>query len=84
MGLGLARQGVIVVSRDFLARSWTEKEMVGLVARRGRSSFVWHGVGQREVSRSSAILAGLGGISSEGGLTEVVEEVVRACQPAKK
>lgn len=60
-GLAASRYGIVVLSRAFLRKQWTEYELRGLTAREiegGRRILpIWHGVSKREVLDFSPPLA---------------------------
>jgi len=60
-GLALSRFGVVVLSRAFMSKPWTQHELAGLVTRQigGESRIlpIWHGVSREEVSAFSPTLA---------------------------
>jgi len=60
-GLAEARYGVVVLSRDFLRKGWTEYELRGLTSREiGRDKVIlpiWHNVTREDVLRFSPPLA---------------------------
>ena len=79
-GLSNCEFGVVVLSKDFFEKKWTQAELAGLF---GREDFgtkiipVWHEVGYQEVSCFSPILADRKAITTEGGLQPVVEFILR-------
>jgi len=60
-GLRLSRFGVIILSKDFFAKNWTQYELNGLVSREieGKKVIlpVWHGVTKKEVEHFSPPLS---------------------------
>jgi len=60
-GLRLSRFGVIILSKDFFAKNWTQYELNGLVSREieGKKVIlpVWHGVTKKEVEHFSSPLS---------------------------
>jgi hypothetical protein len=60
-GLRLSRFGVVILSKDFLAKNWPQYELNGLVSREidGKKVIlpVWHGVTKKEVEHFSPPLS---------------------------
>jgi TIR domain len=83
-GLAESRFGVVILSKHFFAKHWTNQELNGLAAIEvgGENVIlpVWHGVTQSDVVRYSPILADRRAITTEEGIERIVaaiEEVVR-------
>ena len=82
-GLAEARFGVVILSKAFFAKNWTQHELDGLTARElGESRKVilpvWHGVGEADVRAYSSPLAGKLGVPSSKGVDHVVREITEA------
>lgn len=82
LGLARSRYGVVVLSPDFLAKEWPQKELDGLVAREDGDSKVilplWHNVTRLDISQYSPTLADKLAAPTSKGLDYVVNEVLRA------
>lgn len=80
-GLSKSRYGVVVLSKNFFAKEWPQKELDGLVAREVDGEKVilpiWHGVTKEEVKSFSPTLAGRLAVSSDKGLDYVINEILR-------
>lgn len=85
-GLGNSRFGVVVLSPDFFTKSWTQRELDGLVQRElceGKVILpVWHNVTQADVLCYSAPLADKLAISTNHGISRLVKEILQAVQPS--
>jgi formylglycine-generating enzyme required for sulfatase activity len=81
-GLAQSRYGVVILSPNFFAKEWPQRELDGLVAREISSGKVilpvWHNVTWEDVSRFSPTLADKLAVSTTKGLDAVVEEILRA------
>lgn len=81
-GLGSSRSGIVVLSPAFFRKTWTKRELNGLLARvnddaTGNVLPIWHGVTQQDVYGFSPILAGIVGlVTADLGLDEVVERIL--------
>jgi TIR domain-containing protein len=76
-----SRYGVVILSRHFIAKEWTNRELDGLVGRAGHDVKiilpVWHGVSRAEVTAYSATLADLIAVSTDYGIKYVADEICR-------
>ena len=82
ISLANSRYGIVVLSKSFFAKKWPQDELDGLVAKE-RSGVkvilpVWHGVTKEDVENFSPILAGRLAVSTDLGLDNVVNEILRA------
>ena len=86
-GLARSRYGVVVLSPNFFAKRWPQKELDGLMAkeREGQKVIlpIWHDVTDKEVGQFSPILAGRLAASTSEGLDIVVQKLIDAMRPAK-
>lgn len=85
-GLAKSRFGIVVLSKAFLNKQWTQWELDGLVQRYNRSQEgvilpIWHGIGIDEVIDFSPPLADKMAISSERGIDFIVRELLKVIQP---
>jgi hypothetical protein len=83
-GLAFSDYGVVVLSRSFLAKKWTQAELDGLFARetQGRKVIlpVWHNVTVEEVGRDWPLLAGKLAACSDEGVESVAKQILDAVQ----
>jgi hypothetical protein len=81
-GLGRCRFGVIVLSTNFFAKQWPQRELDGLIANEvvGVKVIlpVWHNISAEEVRRASPMLAGRVAAKSSDGLGVVVRQLREA------
>jgi hypothetical protein len=89
-GLSRCRFGVVILSPNFFAKDWPQRELDGLVARETASGQkaiipIWHMVTRLQVAQASPMLADrLAGNSNEGvqSLIKKIKEVLRASASA--
>ena len=84
-GLAKCKYGVVVLSPTFFAKSWTRRELDGLVARetesRNRRNLilpVWHNVSLAQVRKYSPILADRVAINTSIGIPAVATRLAEA------
>lgn len=84
-GLAESKYGIVILSPQFFAKSWPQRELDGLTAREVSSGKtilpVWHNVTREDVEQFSLILADKLGVSTAGGLDNVVREILRVVCP---
>jgi len=84
-GLVRSRFGVVVLSRDFFAKNWTNAELDGLFANemQGKNVIlpVWHNVSKEEVTRYSPMLAGKMAALTNKGVDAVAAEIFSVVRP---
>jgi hypothetical protein len=81
-GLANSRYGIVVLSEHFFAKHWPTQELNGLVTRESKGQKVilpiWHKVTREQVSQYSPILADRVAASTEQGLVNMVQQIMRA------
>ncbi|HEY6551314.1 MAG TPA: toll/interleukin-1 receptor domain-containing protein [Solirubrobacterales bacterium] len=82
-GLAEAKFGLVILSPDFFAKQWPQRELDGLTTREQNNASkiilpVWHRVSATDVTKFSPPLADKRAVSSEKGVTAVVDEIERA------
>jgi hypothetical protein len=81
-GLARSRFGIVVLSPMFFSKEWPQKELDGLVARESNGKKVilpvWHEVDAESMAKYSPMLADRVAVSSESGLTSVVDALLAA------
>lgn len=85
-GLSKSRYGVVILSKHFFQKRWTEWELDGLVQRQLNSSNrliipIWHDVDRKTVLDYSAPLADIVAIQSTKGLELIVAQLLRVLFP---
>ncbi|WP_430414026.1 toll/interleukin-1 receptor domain-containing protein [Parasphingorhabdus sp.] len=85
-GLVNCDYGIVIVSKAFFLKRWTQRELNGLVAREmaGTRTLVlpvWHDVDRDFVLNHSPSLADVYAVSSEIGTTKVIEQLLRTIRP---
>ncbi len=84
-GLAESRYGIVILSPNFFAKAWAQRELDGLTVREvstGKTILpVWHRVTRPEVERFSPILADKLGVSTDRGLDVVVREILNVIRP---
>lgn len=81
-GLANSRYGIVILSPNFFAKEWPQKELDGLASREvpGEKVIlpVWHNITAEQIRKYSPMLAGRIAVSSSRGLEGVVTELLRA------
>ena len=85
-GLSKSRYGVVVLSKHFFQKRWTEWELNGLLQRQLSSSNrliipIWYGVDREAVMEYSPPLADVVAIQSNKGLNRVVAKIIQELFP---
>jgi hypothetical protein len=85
-GLANSRFGIVVLSPAFFRKSWTQRELNGLVAREmheGRELVlpIWHEVDNTEIIKHSPPLADAYAINSASGMESVVNGLLKRLRP---
>lgn len=79
-GLAKSAYGIVVLSKTFFSKNWSQYELDGLVAREmgGRKVIlpIWHGVNRTQVMKYSPPLADKFAANSKSGLARVVRDLV--------
>jgi hypothetical protein len=87
-GLREANLGVVILSRNFFGKKWTQNELDGLFALEEANRKVilpvWHDVGVEEVSSYSPTLAGRLGIRTSEGIPAIVSAIHAAVDAANR
>jgi hypothetical protein len=87
-GIARSRFGIVVISRFFFEKGWTQYELDGLVtmAISGKQVLlpVWHGVSKDEVMRHSPSLADKVALrSADMTVDEIADEIATVVQPTR-
>jgi TIR domain len=81
-GLAASAFGVVILSRDFLAKGWPKRELNGLMAREedGQKVIlpVWHGITKGELTTFSPILADRLAADTAKGIEAVAHDIITA------
>jgi hypothetical protein len=81
-GLAHSAYGVVILSQNFFQKGWPRQELAGLTARQvdGRKVIlpVWHGVDKADILSFSPTLADALAVSTQKGLDNVRDAVLRA------
>lgn len=82
-GLKNSRHGIVILSKSFFLKRWTEYELQSLVDKAMSGSTrailpVWHGVTHDDISAYSHALADLRAVNSSRGIPTIVDEIIRA------
>lgn len=85
-GLSKSRFGIVVFSKHFFSKQWTQYELDGLVSRWINSNSkvivpIWHNIDSDEVSKYSSSLSNIVAIKSDRGIDFVVDEIVKIVFP---
>jgi formylglycine-generating enzyme required for sulfatase activity len=86
-GLAQSRYGVVILSSNFFAKEWPQKELDGLAAREVHGEKVilpvWHNITADQVREYSPTLADRVAVLSDRGLEHVVEKLLRVIKPTE-
>ena len=87
-GLKESKFGVVVLSKAFFSKNWTQYELNGLIAREMQGYKVvlpiWYGVSIKDILNYSPALADKLSIdSSKKGMTEIAKELKKAIEKSK-
>ena len=82
-GLAECKFGVVILSPAFLAKSWTQYELDGLVNREMQAGHklilpVWHDITAQDLSKISPTLAGRIAVKTSDGMHRVVSAIIDA------
>jgi formylglycine-generating enzyme required for sulfatase activity len=87
-GLVQSRYGVVILSPNFFAKEWPQKELDGLAAREVSGEKVilpvWHNITAEQIREYSPTLADRVAVLSDRGLEHVVAELLRVIKPASE
>jgi len=83
-GLGNSRFGVVILSHNFFAKEWPQRELDGLTAleiSKGKVILpIWHGVSHDDVARYSPVLSDRVAVSSEKGVVALADAIVNVAE----
>lgn len=86
-GLKDSQYGIVVLSHQFFAKEWPQKELDGLVTRERNNEKVilpvWLGVGVEDVQQYSPLLADRVAIRAEAGIEKVVDRLLKVLSPER-
>ena len=86
-GLSESKYGIVVLSPNFFAKEWTQKELGALTSRESRGEKIilpiWHNITQKQVEKYSPMLADRVAIISETDIEETVETLYSIISGAK-
>lgn len=82
-GLAESRYGIVILSPNFFAKDWPQKELDALVSREAQSGEtiilpIWHNIDRKTVSKFSALLADRIAVSTSKSLDHVVGAIINA------
>jgi hypothetical protein len=85
-GLAESRFGVVVLSRHFFRKRWTQRELNGLAAREIAEDRrivlpIWHRIDRDEILRHSPPLADVYAVSTAQGMDAVLNELLKRLRP---
>lgn len=86
LGLTRSRFGIVVLSKNFFHKNWTNWELDGLVQRQNNSEYnliipIWHNIDKKEILEYSPSLADKIAIKSSKGLDYVVKQIESIINP---
>ncbi len=80
-GLRTSRFGVVVLSKQFFAKEWPQRELDGILALEIDRKVllpVWHGIGAEQIRQYSPMLAGRYAAQSSEGAAVVADKILAA------
>ena len=84
-GLMDSNFGLVILSKDFFAKRWTEYELQSLIARvvGGEDIIlpIWHNIDQESIKKYSLYLADLKALSSDMGVEALAAEIIKRVRP---
>lgn len=85
-GLAGSRFGLVLLSRNFFAKSWTQHELDGLFAREtmeGRTLVLplWHEIDEREIGKHSPMLADKYALKTSDGIPFIADRLTEMFDP---
>lgn len=84
-GLAQSRYGVVILSHNFFAKHWPQKELDGLVVKEQLGEKVilpvWHNIDKEEVAFYSPTLADIVAVKSSIGIEAVANKIIEAISP---
>lgn len=86
IGLSKSRFGIVILSKNFFNKQWTNWELNGLVQRQNSSDYnliipIWHNIDKSEILEYSPSLADKVAIKSEKGIDYVVQQIESITNP---
>jgi hypothetical protein len=80
-GLMRSRFGVVILSRDFFAKRWPERELRALLTRETQAGRrltlpIWHNISAADVAQYSALLADVVALQTSVGVGRVADDLV--------
>jgi hypothetical protein len=82
-GLANSRYGLVIISHNFIAKDWPQRELNGLFsimkASEHRIIPVWHEISSEEVKKFSPILSDIIAANSSEDIDTVVEKILDVC-----
>lgn len=86
-GLLQSRFGIVVLSKAFFAKQWTQWELDGLVQRHVAENNVilpvWHEISKNEIAAYSPSLANIVAANTASGIDEIVNKLAAVLRPEK-
>ena len=79
-GLGKSTYGIVILSKNFFAKDWPQKELDGLDAkeRDGKKVIlpIWHDVTKEDVEKYSPMLAGRLAVRTQDGVGHIIDKII--------
>src|SRR5688572_2362052 len=84
-GLSKSRFGVVILSKQFFSKTWTQREVSALFSKEESKQKVilpvWHNVDFQDIANFSPLLASKLAVTTKAGLEKVVDEILKAISP---
>ncbi|MBU0655287.1 MAG: toll/interleukin-1 receptor domain-containing protein, partial [Gammaproteobacteria bacterium] len=83
-GISNSRYGIVILSKNFFAKDWPQKELNALVSIETKQDKVilpiWHNLSKKDISIHSPLLADKLAVSSSSGISDLASEIVKVLE----
>lgn len=80
-GLSSSAFGIVIFSPSFIAKTWPQRELNGIVALGGdRLIPLWHNISEQELKLKYPILTDLKAVSTQIGIEGIIREIIRKAE----
>lgn len=83
-GLKGSKYGIVILSKNFFAKDWPQKELDGLTARERNGKKIilpiWHNITKEEIAEYSPTLAGLYAAKTKDGIPKIIDMIMEVLE----
>lgn len=83
-GLKESKYGIVILSHNFFAKDWPQKELDGLTARERNGKKIilpiWHNITKEEIEEYSPTLAGLYAAKTKDGIPKIIDMIMEVLE----